>query len=120
MCEKLPAYWRKLLNVFTFQGHGVDSSGTKYVIVTSDSVKTTYDPNTGELKQTNNTNTEFISQGGQDRNFVSRSVFHITQQPDGTYTAWVENFDPTCTGGGPPSTATPTATATAAATAKAQ
>jgi hypothetical protein len=86
-------------NLFTFQARGVSSSGTKYVIVLNDHVAiTSFDPGTGvQHTQTNHTYSNFITQG-QGENFVSRSVFHITQQPDGTYSAWVELFDFQCVG----------------------
>jgi hypothetical protein len=83
---------------FTFKAHGVGaSSGTEYVLVLSfpSSGRVVYDPNTGVYIQTNNVHTLYLNQGeGED--FKSRSVFHITQQPDGTYTAWVENSDSQC------------------------
>jgi hypothetical protein len=83
-------------NIFNVQVHGVGlSSGTEYVIVLSDHVQARYDAHTGNYIQTNNTNQKWLSRGaGGD--FSSRSVFHILLQPDGTYTAYVENFDFQC------------------------
>jgi hypothetical protein len=83
-------------NILQFEAHGVGaSSGTEYVIKLSDHVQAIYDPDTGKYIQTNNTNQVWLSQG-EGGDFRTRSVFHITQQPDGTYTSWVENFDIQC------------------------
>ena len=80
----------------TFQGHGVGAlSGTQYTIVIGDHIRGIYDPDTGMYIQTNNVPQRWLSQG-EGGDIKSRSVFHITQQPDGTYTAWVENFDSQC------------------------
>jgi hypothetical protein len=80
----------------TFQGHGVGAlSGTRYTIVIGDHIRGIYDPDTGRYIQTNNVPQLWLSQG-KGGDIKTRSVFHITQQPDGTYTAWVENFDSQC------------------------
>jgi hypothetical protein len=80
----------------TFQGHGVGAlSGTQYTLVTGDHIRSIYDPDTGMYIQTNNVSLRWLSQG-EGGDIKTRSVFHITQQPDGTYTAWVENFDSQC------------------------
>jgi hypothetical protein len=80
----------------TFQGHGVGAlSGTQYTIVIGDHIRGIYDPDTGMYIQTNNVPQRWLSQG-EGGDIMARSVFHITQQPDGTYTAWVENWDYQC------------------------
>jgi hypothetical protein len=81
---------------FTFKAHGVGSSGTQYVIVLSNPVRSVFDPNTGMYIQTNNVNQVWISKGGEGEDFMTRAVFHITRQPDGTFTAWVESSDMEC------------------------
>jgi hypothetical protein len=81
---------------FTFHAQGVGSSGTQYVIHLNFPTRGVFDPNTGMYIQTNNVNQVWISKGGEGEDFMTRSVFHITRQPDGTYTAWVENSDSQC------------------------
>ena len=94
----------------TLKGSGVGTlSGTKYVTLNTDHIRGIYDPDTGKYTQTNNVTQMFLRQGaGED--LMMRSVYHITLQPDGTYTAWVQNSDYQCNG-----SATPPASASASA-----
>jgi len=98
----------------TLKGSGVGTlSGTKYVTLLTDRIRGNYNPDTGMYIQTNNVQQMWLNQGpGED--LMARSVFHITLQPDGTYTVRVENYNYQCNGSAtPPATATATATATA-------
>jgi hypothetical protein len=81
---------------FTLHARGVGSSGTQYVIQLTNPTRGVFDSNTGMYIQTNNVNQVWISKGGEGEDFMTRSVFHITRQPDGTFTAWVENSDMEC------------------------
>jgi hypothetical protein len=80
----------------TLQGYGIGGeSGARYVILQGDHIRGIYHEDTGMYIQTNNVPIKFLRQG-QGGDVMARSVYHITLQPDGTYTAVVENFDYQC------------------------
>jgi hypothetical protein len=85
--------------LFKFTGHGVSPSGAEYVIQIGDQIRGISQGDTGMYIQTNNVPMRFISQGENgttEDDFMTRSVFHITLQPDGAFTTVVENFDSEC------------------------